>query len=170
MFLLQFMRGVDYARGYRSTIFTRIDSSHSFSLLPSSLSQFTRYCIPLLGTVSCQLLKQCLQFSWLHHTVRRKSIGWDKIFLDDSGQWNGCHLSNVKCHSCGIQMGINFTCLNSANTEARWDRPICLRMSSKKSTSIRMFDIAFSFIIGTSRPARKFCTYKGKEQLRTSET
>jgi hypothetical protein len=43
------------------------------------------------------------------------------------------------------------------NTEVRCGRPIRLNSSSRKSTSTRTFEIAFSFMAGTSRPVKKAC-------------
>jgi hypothetical protein len=44
---------------------------------------------------------------------------------------------------------------SSANTVVRCDLPIRFNSSSRKSTSIKMFEMAFSFIMGMSRPVKK---------------
>lgn len=52
------------------------------------------------------------------------------------------------------------TTCSSVKTELRCDRPIRLNSSSRNWTSIRMLEIAFSFIIGMFLPVKKSYAYK----------
>jgi hypothetical protein len=63
--------------------------------------------------------------------------------------------------------GTGLTDRSSTNTVDRWPLPIRRSSSSKKSTSMRIFEMAFSFIMGIFRPVRKSCAPSVAARSRT---